>query len=162
MLNNCLLPLTAPKIFGGTTANLGDFPHQVSVQKKSKLRDGSIRHDHFCGASIIHPYLLLSAAHCFFERYTAEQVRVQAGVQEILTARSPPDAGQVRNVTKIFIHPAYNGATWNNDIAILVLNESLQFNDYVKPIKLRDPTWKLPGYFCHTTTFKKYFLIPLD
>ena len=43
------------------------------------------------------------------------------------------------------MHKAYNDTTYNNDIAILVLSQPLNFDDRVKPIQLRDPRWELPG-----------------
>ena len=52
---------------------------------------------------------------------------------------------QVRNVTRVFVHKAYSNTTYDNDIAVMVLNQSLDFNDHVKPIQLRDPSWELPG-----------------
>lgn len=39
----------------------------------------------------------------------------------------------------MFIHEGYNDTTNDNDIAVLVLDQSLGFNDHVKPIQLRDP-----------------------
>lgn len=44
------------RIVGGIDANVGQFPYQVSLQRK----DGS----HFCGGSILNKNFVLTAAHC--------------------------------------------------------------------------------------------------
>lgn len=45
------------RIIGGKDAEPGQFPHQASVRYISINR-------HFCGASILNSYWLLTAAHC--------------------------------------------------------------------------------------------------
>ena len=52
---------------------------------------------------------------------------------------------QVRDVILIYVHQKYSDTTYDNDISVLVLSQSLEFSDYVSPIKLWDPAWKLPG-----------------
>ena len=126
------------KVVIGKFANHGDFPHQVTLQTTYGRRR------HFCGASIIHQSLVLSAAHCF-ESFQNRPPHILVVAGEHRRNESDGHVEQVRQVTRLYVHEHYNESTWVNDIALLVLNESLTFNDYVKPIQLRDPSWELPG-----------------
>lgn len=51
-------PMAGGRIVGGTKAHPGEWPWVVSIQTATY---------HFCGGSIIHPWWVLSAAHCFHE-----------------------------------------------------------------------------------------------
>ncbi|MCJ8729129.1 hypothetical protein PDJAM_G00102700 [Pangasius djambal] len=50
-----------------------------------------------------------------------------------------------RGVTQIVLHPSYNNATQNNDIALLRLNSSVNFTDYIRPVCLAGQGSSFPG-----------------
>lgn len=52
----CVSAVPSGRVVGGVDANVGQFPHQVSLQRQ----DGS----HTCGGSIISSTFILTAAHC--------------------------------------------------------------------------------------------------
>ena len=52
---------------------------------------------------------------------------------------------QFRNIRKFIVHKNWNNETLDNDIALLVLDEPLEFVNYTSPITLRGPDWELPG-----------------
>ena len=46
----------------------------------------------------------------------------------------PPKQGQVRRKATIILHPGYKEPSWDNDIALLLVDEPFVFNSYVQPV----------------------------
>merc|ERR1712106_1157884 len=73
--------------------------------------------------------LIVTAAHCLDrdnERDLAEM----------------PGTVQMRQVTKIIKHESYNrGAKFNNDIALMIVDEEFKYTDYVRPACLPSPSF---------------------
>ncbi|KAI5097281.1 serine protease 60.2 precursor, partial [Silurus meridionalis] len=120
------------KIVGGENAVAGSWPWQVSFQA-----GGS----HFCGGSLINQNWVLSAAHCF-QSITAPRITVLLGMAS-LEGTNP--YMQKTNATNIIIHQQYDQTTNDNDIALVQLSSSLNFNDYVRPVCLAASNSTLPG-----------------
>jgi len=104
-------------IIGGTNANMGEFPWQLSQQRLSGTNWG-----HSCGASLLSNNRALSAAHCV-DGAAATTVRVIAGVH----ARSNTAGTTTANVASYRMHEQYNNgqASYSNDIAILNLASNI-------------------------------------
>ncbi|KAG7516369.1 hypothetical protein JOB18_030087 [Solea senegalensis] len=109
------------RIVGGTEAKSGAWPWQVSLQ---------INGQHLCGGSIISPYWILSAAHCFQRYNNAYQWRVYAGGVSLRSMTSG------KSVQKIINHENYDPDTHDNDIALLRLTSPLTLSSTVKPVCL--------------------------
>ncbi|CAL1573966.1 unnamed protein product [Knipowitschia caucasica] len=117
-------PAASSRIVGGTEAENGAWPWQVSLQ---------IRGSHICGGSIISSKWILSAAHCFESYNRAYLWKVQYGdVSLIHMAFYNPS----KSVDKIISHANYNPETNDNDIALLKLSSPLAFSSTVKPVCL--------------------------
>lgn len=109
---------SAPEIVGGRPADPGEWPWQVALvlSSSNSLYDGLN-----CGGSLIAREWVLTAAHCF-DFWTAADYTVIAGIHS-LTAPAPG----FRNVSiaEVIIHPDYDPATNDNDIALLRLAEPI-------------------------------------
>jgi secreted trypsin-like serine protease len=107
-----------PLIVGGAPADPGEWPWQVA------LVDGAatdLYADQFCGGSLVAKDWVVTAAHCV-EGLAIADVDVVAGIYNLQT----PAAGyQRRDVKKIVIHPSWNPATYNYDIALLRLKSDV-------------------------------------
>jgi trypsin len=96
----------AEEIVGGVQATAGAYPWMVSLGSGGR---------HFCGASLIAPDVVLTAAHCIGSRTIT--VRVLGGG---LTSSGSEDIAVKAQIK----HPNYNSATSGHDMAILLLSKS--------------------------------------
>ena len=117
-----------PRIINGTRTSRGDYPFMVSVQLD--LGNGSFLH--FCGASIFDRNHVITAAHCV-DFLVSENVVLRFGDWK----RDEVEPGEaLRRSVAFFIHPLYNSFTLENDIALITLNDTLKFTNFIQPICL--------------------------
>ncbi|XP_059208094.1 transmembrane protease serine 2-like [Centropristis striata] len=114
-------------IKGVTDAENGAWPWQVSLQTSDEPSD-----QHVCGGSIISPYWILSAAHCFQHDSGPESWTVRSGDVSLSKMRLKDG----NTVNKIITHQQYNQETHDNDIALLKLDTPLTFSRTVRPVCL--------------------------
>ncbi|KAL6476705.1 hypothetical protein MHYP_G00152040 [Metynnis hypsauchen] len=122
-LNVCGVASLNTRIVGGQDASPGSWPWQVSLQDN----DG-----HFCGGSLINSNWVLTAAHCF-PSSDASQVTVYLGMQA-LSSSNPNSVS--RSVSQVIVHPNYSSSAHDNDLALLQLNSSVTFTNYITPVCL--------------------------
>ncbi|KAF2883763.1 hypothetical protein ILUMI_22408 [Ignelater luminosus] len=113
----------ATRMVGGTDAPEGSFPYQVSLRRIERLR-------HSCGGSIIAPTVILTAAHCVRQYDHPSEVLVVAGSHKLSSG------GDVYGVKHLKVHEKYNFWTIENDIGLIILNRSIQYSEFVRPIEL--------------------------
>ncbi|XP_041364386.1 ovochymase-1-like [Gigantopelta aegis] len=120
-----ILPdLDTHRIVGGKEAVPGSWPWQVSVRRDDV---------HQCGGTLIHPYWVATAAHCFEATDNPSVWSISAGKHKLL---GDDVNEQVRQSSAIIVHRKYNTYSSVNDIALLRLAVPINITDHVDVICL--------------------------
>nr|XP_035952811.1 transmembrane protease serine 11D isoform X2 [Halichoerus grypus] len=123
-----LITLSEERILGGTKAEEGDWPWQVSLQT------GNVHH---CGGILISSMWILTAAHCFRSQSNPRQWTANFGVSITFPK-------QRRRIRTILIHNNYNPATHENDIAAIQLDGGINFTKNIHRVCLPEATQNIP------------------
>ncbi|KAK3921944.1 Mite allergen Eur m 3 [Frankliniella fusca] len=121
-----------PQIVNGDVADPGEFPHQVSLQRKQTLFFWSWT-EHFCGGTILSERWILTAGHCKL----GGEVFVVAGVNSLRD--KDKKAGQTVPTDLFIVHPKYAGEVKPFDIALLRTTEPLVLGPLVRAARLPSP-----------------------
>jgi Trypsin/PKD-like domain len=114
-----------PKIVGGTSTTISEFPWQIFYIS------GNFR----CGGSMISNNWIVTAAHC-----TQDDAGVPIPVDSMsikVGGNNPYNSldGKIYKVSEVIVHEGFNSATLLNDIALLRIGDTINFPNAV-PIKL--------------------------
>lgn len=109
------------KIVGGTIAQHGEYPWQVSIRYYNQ---------HVCGGTLIGDHHVLTAAHCFEKLGTsASQWTVAVGLQN----QGRVTTGNIVHVSHVYQHEYFNQQTNINDIALMKLSKRVDLtNKYTR------------------------------
>ncbi|XP_037942697.1 chymotrypsin-2-like [Teleopsis dalmanni] len=112
---------TTNRIVGGQDAAADIAPYQISLQ--------TLKGRHFCGGAIIDKRWIITASHCLIGQ-KAENVKVLTGTHNLLNNTSKyyyPD--------RIVTHCNYNSPAYANDIALLHLNDSIEYDEHTQAVE---------------------------
>ncbi|CAF4069416.1 unnamed protein product, partial [Adineta steineri] len=110
-----------PKIHGGESSIPQSWPWIVSLRHA-----GFDKKEHFCAGVILEASYIITAAHCVQQEWMSilSDITICAG-----SVRLSDACLQTRSVRQIIIHHGHNNRTHENDIAIVELDEPLDFTD---------------------------------
>jgi len=111
--------LASERIVGGKDAPDGGVPYQCSLQSYNS---------HNCGCSILSNKYLLTASHCVVG-HSPNSLTVLVGTNDL------QNGGTYYKVEKYFSHEKYNRPRFANDVAVIQVKGTIEFNDRVQPIE---------------------------
>ncbi|EDV35248.1 uncharacterized protein Dana_GF22294 [Drosophila ananassae] len=118
------------RIFGGEEAGPNDTPYAASLR---------VDNAHACGACIMSPNTLLTAAHCAHrdnKLLDPSRISVRVGTTNQYAG------GKIAHVESVTVHPSYDNL--KNNLAIIRLSEPLTFTDRIQAIEVADSGEALP------------------
>ncbi|XP_029342388.1 uncharacterized protein LOC115033024 isoform X1 [Acyrthosiphon pisum] len=128
-------------IENGENATVGTAPWNVGIYQLNKKKSN---HDLICGGSIISPKLVVSAAHCFWQKgMLSRKISINDGLYKIAVGKYARnftvidnDFTQIINVETVHLNEGYYGPLGFHaeDIAIIVLQNRVSFSNGVAPV----------------------------
>ncbi|XP_049691818.2 serine protease 52 isoform X1 [Helicoverpa armigera] len=124
-----------PKVVGGNTASITDFPHSVFIGVSCIEEDSRKKVGWICGASILNVKVLLTAAHCMYRCSPQSFIGVCVG-------HADRKVGYSASVHSFIVHELYSNLRVDYDIGLLRLRTPLELNKKVTKVALmRDPPY---------------------
>ncbi|XP_069508011.1 serine protease 53 isoform X2 [Ambystoma mexicanum] len=119
------------RIFGGSTAALGEWPWHVAL---------SFQGEPLCGGTLLSEQWVVTAAHCFQGNKTLKDPASWKAYLAFTTLGGAPDEHTVeRNVARILLHEKYTSFINGYDAALLQLSKPVAFNRFIQPVCLPKP-----------------------
>ncbi|XP_029986364.1 coagulation factor VII, partial [Sphaeramia orbicularis] len=121
----CGRPLVhfSPRVINGHICPKGHCPWQALLSEN---------HQYICGAIVLSPRWMLTAAHCVSSKPSAV-FHVTVGEHD---RNQDEKTEQKRRVDRVLIHPGYNQSSSDSDLALLRLYHPVKLGRYVVPICL--------------------------
>ncbi|KAK3914770.1 Coagulation factor IX, partial [Frankliniella fusca] len=141
------------RIIGGSDTSASEFPWHVGLYVDDQYN---------CGGSLLSERIVITAAHCVFDRklYDAKRLHVVVGNTYREWSKGDPELVQRRNVKRVFPHLHYRGEAkrYEDDIAILevatpftmgtttVVPICVDLQGYIVPKLTDKDVGKVPGW----------------
>ncbi|GBL72287.1 Serine proteinase stubble [Araneus ventricosus] len=126
-------PHPQKKVVGGKNSAFGSWPWQASVRRTSFFGFSST---HRCGGALISRQWVATAGHCV-DDLLLSQIKIRVGEYDFASVQEPHGYVE-RGAKKKVVHPRYNFFTYENDLALVQLEEAIDPEKYphISPICL--------------------------
>ncbi|KAF8791538.1 serine proteinase stubble-like isoform X2 [Argiope bruennichi] len=126
-------PHPQKKVVGGKNSAFGSWPWQASVRRTSFFGFSST---HRCGGALISRQWVATAGHCV-DDLLLSQIKIRVGEYDFASVQEPHGYVE-RGAKKKIVHPRYNFFTYENDLALVQLEEAIDSEKYphISPICL--------------------------
>ncbi|KAJ2375330.1 hypothetical protein IW150_002611 [Coemansia sp. RSA 2607] len=121
---------TTPRIVGGSPAPSSDFKYIAYIEAQSFVFGVAV-----CTGSLIAPNVVMTAAHC---TYISSFLQFSPDDFQVGFSHTTPDQTTLFKgyaVKDVLVHPDFSKSTLKNDIALLVLNDTIPAS-VAEPVKL--------------------------
>ncbi|RZF45138.1 hypothetical protein LSTR_LSTR000548 [Laodelphax striatellus] len=134
-----------PLITNGRQTTQGQWPWHIAIYRTTGPESNYI-----CGGTLITSDVVLTAAHCVYNKYDGRPVDPSNLVIYLgkyhLNQYSDDSGVQLKQVREMRVHPDYSSVSYAADIAILVLTSPTEYTTFVRPCCLwRSPLQSVEG-----------------